>query len=197
MTRRRLKPDELELWRQVARSAQPLPKALRRDDCQEPKSPDPVAQPVAPVSRLTAFEIGQSHPSRNESHLPPQTLTQRLKTQPLAMDARTHGRMKRGKLAPEARIDLHGMTLDQAHPELVRFVLTAQARGLRLILVITGKGQREDPYSPMPMRRGVLRQKVPMWLRTAPLAPMILQVTEAHQRHGGSGAFYVYLRRSR
>ena len=113
------------------------------------------------------------------------------------MDKKAHTRLKRGKLAPEARIDLHGMTLDQAHPALIRFVLTSYTRGLRLVLVITGKGQREDPYDPMPMRRGVLKQQVPMWLRMPPVAQAVLQVTEAHIRHGGSGAYYVYLRRDR
>ncbi|MGY9045595.1 MAG: Smr/MutS family protein, partial [Rhodobacterales bacterium] len=71
------------------------------------------------------------------------------------------------------------------------------SRGARLVLVITGKGQREDPYAPMPHRRGVLKQQVPMWLRMAPVAQAILQVTEAHIRHGGAGAYYIYLRRTR
>ena len=89
------------------------------------------------------------------------------------------------------------MTLQQAHPELVRFILTAQTRGLRLVLVITGKGQREDPYDPMPRRRGVLKSQVPLWLRTPPVAQAVLQVSEAHRSHGGEGAYYVYLRRRR
>ena len=49
------------------------------------------------------------------------------------------------------------MTLDEAHPALVGFMYSAHAKGLRLVLVITGKGQREDPYDPMPRRRGVLQ----------------------------------------
>jgi DNA-nicking Smr family endonuclease len=113
------------------------------------------------------------------------------------MDAKAFGRMKRGKLVPEDRIDLHGMTLDQAHPALVSFVLTSQARGLRLVLVITGKGQREDAYDPMPRRRGVLKSQVPQWLRLSPVAQAVLQVSEAHRKHGGGGAYYVYLRKRR
>ena len=58
------------------------------------------------------------------------------------MDAKAFARMSRGKLSPEARIDLHGMTLAEAHPELIGFILNAQAQGLRLVLVITGKGKR-------------------------------------------------------
>jgi DNA-nicking Smr family endonuclease len=103
--------------------------------------------------------------------------------------------MTRGKLQPEARIDLHGMTLAEAHPELIRFILNAHAQGLRLVLVITGKGKRRDDLGPIPNRIGALRHQVPGWLHLPPLGPSVLQVTEAHQRHGGSGAYYVYLRR--
>jgi DNA-nicking Smr family endonuclease len=74
-------------------------------------------------------------------------------------------------------------------------VAEAHARGLRLVLVITGKGKARDDYGPIPTRTGVLRHQVPQWLSSGALRPLVLQVAEAHQRHGGSGAFYVYLRR--
>jgi DNA-nicking Smr family endonuclease len=114
---------------------------------------------------------------------------------PLQMDAKAFGKMTRGKLLPEARIDLHGMTLSEAHPDLIRFILNAHADGLRLVLVITGKGKRGDDTGPIPQRMGVLRHQVPQWLRQLPMMPLILQVAEAHLRHGGAGAYYVYLRR--
>ena len=103
--------------------------------------------------------------------------------------------MRRGKLAPEARIDLHGMTLAEAHPELIHFILNAQTAGMRLVLVITGKGKRRDDTGPIPQRVGALRHQVPQWLRLPPLGPAVLQITEAHLKHGGSGAYYVYLRK--
>jgi DNA-nicking Smr family endonuclease len=111
------------------------------------------------------------------------------------MDAKLHTRMTRGRLAPEARLDLHGMTLAEAHPELVRFVLGAQAQGLRLVLIITGKGKPPPDHDPLPRRTGLLRHQVPVWLRQPPLGPAVQQVAEAHLRHGGAGALYVYLRR--
>jgi DNA-nicking Smr family endonuclease len=106
------------------------------------------------------------------------------------MDAKLHGKMVRGKLLPEARIDLHGMTLAEAHPELIRFVLNAQSAGMRLVLVITGKGKRGEDHGPIPQRMGALRHQVPHWLRLPPLGQAVLQL-----KHGGSGAYYVYLRR--
>jgi DNA-nicking Smr family endonuclease len=87
------------------------------------------------------------------------------------MDAGTHAKMTRGKLHPEARIDLHGLTLAEAHPELIRFILNAQSQGLRLVLVITGKGKRRDDTGPIPQRVGALRHQVPHWLHLPPLGP--------------------------
>jgi DNA-nicking Smr family endonuclease len=66
---------------------------------------------------------------------------------------------------------------------------------LRLVLVITGKGKPAPDHGPIPTRTGVLRHQVPHWLRMAPLGPAVLQVTESHLKHGGGGAYYVYLRR--
>jgi DNA-nicking Smr family endonuclease len=105
--------------------------------------------------------------------------------------------MKRGKLPPEARLDLHGKRLETAQTDLVRFILTAQARGLRLVLVITGKGRSAaaDDLGPIPRPRGLLRHQVPDWLRMPPLAQAVLQIETAHVSHGGEGAYYVYLRR--
>ncbi|WP_415130808.1 Smr/MutS family protein [Paracoccus sp. (in: a-proteobacteria)] len=118
-----------------------------------------------------------------------------LHDQPVRMDHKTHRRMSQGKLMPEARLDLHGMTLNMAQPALTGFLLNAQARGLRLVLVITGKGRDAGPDAPLPVRSGALRHNVPHWLHMPPLAGLVLQIRPAHRRHGGDGAYYVYLRR--
>ncbi|WP_424930316.1 Smr/MutS family protein [Amaricoccus tamworthensis] len=110
------------------------------------------------------------------------------------MDKRRYEKMKRGKLRPDARVDLHGMTAEQAFGVLNGFILSAHASGHRLVLVITGKGKpARDSYGAS--QYGVLRHNVPHWLNSPRLAGKILQVESAHQRHGGDGAFYVYLRR--
>ena len=116
---------------------------------------------------------------------------------PHRMDRKQHGRMTRGKLEPEARIDLHGMTLAAAQPALTRFILTAHAEDRRLVLVITGKGKDRDDGGPIPTRTGILRHQVPAWLQSGPLAGAVLDIAAAHRKHGGSGAYYVYLRRRR
>ena len=113
------------------------------------------------------------------------------------MDAKSFGKLTRGKLRPEGRIDIHGMTMAEAHPALQDFIMGSAQLQRRLVLVITGKGKSKPDYGPIPERHGVLRHNVPIWLRQSPLSSVILEVTPAHQRHGGAGALYVYLRRSR
>ena len=113
------------------------------------------------------------------------------------MDSKLHNKLKQGKLRPEAKLDLHGLNLSQAHPVLTKFVLNSYSRGLRLILVITGKGRNSEDHDVIPRRKGILKATVPSWLAMEPLSSKILQVTNAHVRHGGDGAFYVYLRKKR
>ncbi|MFW2542824.1 Smr/MutS family protein [Primorskyibacter sp. 2E107] len=196
MSRRRLRPEELELWHQVAKSADPMHKGPNPMERPEPTRPS-LRKTAPPPKPISDFGIGESVTPQTDTHYFPITTSQRLKAEPVQMDNKAFTRLKRGKLVPEARIDLHGMTLDRAHPALNRFMLTSQTRGMRLVLVITGKGSREDPYDPMPHRRGILKRQVPMWLRQPPLSLIVLQVAEAHIKHGGSGAYYVYLKRTR
>jgi DNA-nicking Smr family endonuclease len=198
MSRRRLRPDELDLWRQVTKTTEQLDtrKVFQPKPPKEAKITQTAAAIEAPKS-LAAFEIGQRVQARHGQAKMPTSIGERLGSDPVQMDKKSFTRLKRGKLLPEARLDLHGMTLDQAHGALNGFILRAQSRGQRLVLVITGKGGSHDPYDPAPRRRGVLKQQVPMWLRMSPLAQAVMQISEAHIRHGGSGAYYVYLRKYR
>jgi DNA-nicking Smr family endonuclease len=194
--RRSLSPEEQDLWRSVARTARALhgPYLPQASHPTEPATqPDPA--PLAHAKpRLSHFLLGEGHRSPERRDLAP-ALPDLLGQAPLRMDAGKHAKMTRGKLQPEARIDLHGMTLAEAHPELIYFILNAQSQGLRLVLVITGKGKRRDDTGPIPQRMGALRHQVPHWLHLPPLGPAVLQVSEAHLKHGGGGAYYVYLRK--
>lgn len=199
MVRRRiLRPDEADLWQAVTRTARPMhsngQSVLHRND--KPQEPSKLTDKVQTTVPLAVFRLGEKATSTPSPRFSTAT-TKALDNPPLQMDSKAFDRMTRGKLAPEARIDLHGLTLAEAHPELTRFVLAKYTQGLRLILVITGKGKAKPDHGPIPSRIGALRHQVPQWLRLPPLAPLVLQVTEAHLRHGGAGAYYVYLRRGR
>lgn len=184
MTRRRRAPSEAELalWAKVLETVSPLPG--RR----APTLPPPPPKPPEPELRSETSPAALSAPTR-----PPaiQPLT------PLApLEARFRRKLVRGVAEIDARVDLHGLRQDEAQRRLVAFLMGAQARGHRLVLVITGKGgpggAAQDPYA----ERGVLRRAVPMWLASPAARNLVIGFETAAQHHGGAGALYVRIRRS-
>ena len=196
MKRRKLRPDEEELWQKVVSNAERMhpEKRLKPEDFVTTPTPKPRKKAVfEPISK--SMPSAPSRPTTSVKLTP--SITDHVRGQPVQMDRKSFDQMKRGKLRPEGKMDLHGMTLDRAHPALTRFILSAHASGKRLVLVVTGKGKERDDGGPIPVRYGVLRHQVPQWLAMPPLSTAVLQVTQAHLRHGGGGAYYVYLRRAR
>jgi DNA-nicking Smr family endonuclease len=92
--------------------------------------------------------------------------------------------MRRGRLEPDAKLDLHGYKQEPAFLALHRFITRARALDHRVILVVTGKG-------------GVLHDMLPRWLGDGEFRDMVVGVTPAHARHGGDGAFYVALKKQK
>ena len=113
------------------------------------------------------------------------------------IDGRTAERLAKGAVEPAARLDLHGLTELSAHRALATFLRGAAARGVRLTLVITGKGAKPESPEELfdPPARGVLKAVVPRWLHEPDLARFVADVRPAHRKHGGGGALYVYLRK--
>ncbi len=185
--RRRISTEDRALWEKVIKDAQPLANHDNASDTQLSANPTAsvTSKFTVPEFRIgtkavrpdTAFAALPSRPARNAG-----------------LDRKNFERLKKGKLLIDGRLDLHGMTLAQAHPALVGFVLDAQTKGKRLLLVITGKGR---PHAIVAQQRGLLRRQVPLWLGLQPLASAILEVLPAQRKHGGDGAFYVYLKRRR
>jgi len=175
-----LSEADIALWRQVARSVKPLPGRA-------PIEPEPVEAPVAPPAMDTAtlaisVALGSVVPKPAPPPLAP--LERRLRTQ-----------LRRGQQSVEAVIDLHGMRQDEAHGALRGFLRREQMRGTKLALVVTGKGAAGA--SLFGDERGVLRRMVPHWLSLPDLRPLVVGFEEAEQRHGGTGALYIRLRRVR
>jgi DNA-nicking Smr family endonuclease len=104
-------------------------------------------------------------------------------------------------VAIDARLDLHGMRQRDARTQLHAFLRAAQARALKTVLIITGKGdttaERDHLAGALGKpQRGVLRHSVPQWLEAPELRSVVLSYTSAGTRHGGDGALYVQLRKS-
>ena len=180
-------PDETgdRLWRAAMRDVKPLRRERRERrpgvSHEKPLSKD--MKPAGPQIRERVIEASIPVKSR----------------QGRGLDARTHERLRRGHMAIEARLDLHGMTQEKAHKSLNRFIKNAYSSGFRCVLVITGKGQmiRTDDPDWWVAPRGVLRDAVPGWLAAAGIREMILEVLPAQPKDGGTGALYVLLRRHR
>ncbi|MBT8458709.1 MAG: DNA mismatch repair protein MutS [Boseongicola sp.] len=192
---RGLNPDEKDLWEQVAKTATPL-EGRDRKPVLFAKKPEKPVKKAAEQKPISQFEIGSAARPAAPGHRLAPSVRSSVGAATLQMDQKVFGRMKRGKTKPEARIDLHGLRLDEAHGALNAFIHRSHSQGRRLVLVITGKGRITNDDGPIPVRAGVLRHQVPDWLSRPPLNALVLQVSEAHQRHGGGGAYYVYLRRS-
>ncbi len=94
--------------------------------------------------------------------------------------------VKRGVVSVSHQLDLHGLTREEALEALPRFLLSAQKKGQKAVLVITGKGNH-SPEEP------VLHQAVASWLRDAGRV-MVLEFAPAPREMGGSGAYVVFLR---
>ena len=189
MSRRRQLSDEEEaLWAGFTRSIKPLKSAKpgAKANLKSSAAP-PVASPPAP-SQL------RSHPVAPRQTPP-------APSPPLApLGRRLKQRVARGREPIDARLDLHGMTQQEAHAALLRFLHRAQASGVKTALVVTGKGLRKssrDAEHDAGNRPGVLKRQVPLWLALPEFRPLVVGFDDAHVGHGGEGALYVRLRRGK
>lgn len=141
-----------------------------------------VAKTVHPLSNLQ----GTPHQNaRSYIHIPP-TPSPVLHHSKGEIQIRADKNTRRGKVEIGKKIDLHDLTRDQAFPKLERGLFRAQAQGMRTVLVVTGKG---------PNLEGILRKSLPGWLAHPDIRGCIADYAPAHIRHGGGGAFYVFLKK--
>ena len=145
-----------------------------------------VAPEASPVSKTKA---GAS--DLKEGPAPARALKSMV--QPLVpFDRDVDRALARGRRRPEATLDLHGMTLAAAERAVAAFLSESSARGLRVVLVVTGKGLRMESGR---VFGGRIRAEFPGWLERPENRLRIAGVRAAHPRHGGGGAFYILLRR--
>jgi DNA-nicking Smr family endonuclease len=166
------------LWEAVKETIEPL-----RRPSMKKSEPDDRSAPVVRSKKTKLLRTAA-----------PPLISHAAAVPPLAkLDRRTRQKVARGRVEIDGRIDLHGMRQEEAREELSRFLHRAQARGQSLVLVITGKGTS----AAVGAERGALRRAVPLWLAMPALRPLVIGFEEAAPAHGGAGALYVRIRKSR
>jgi DNA-nicking Smr family endonuclease len=176
---RKLSAAELELWLDAAQTV------LRNAGTRLP--------PCLPAnSELHLREASRQPPKGAGLEEASKEAMRKVRPPVAPIDRRLRQKLSRGRAAPDAEIDLHGMRRPQAFVALRTFLLRAQSDGARLVLVVTGKGNRAASGDFAP---GILRKCVPDWLCSSEYHAIVAGFEEAARPHGGSGALYVRLRR--
>ncbi len=103
-------------------------------------------------------------------------------------------KIKQGKFNPEKILDLHGFTLLKAEAELRQFIELCIRENKRFVLVITGKGRHSDDNQGA--EKKIIKTALPFWLKENFYMDKIQYFSFANQKHGGTGAYYIFLKRS-
>ncbi|EQB03593.1 DNA-nicking Smr family endonuclease [Sphingobium wenxiniae] len=177
MARRSLTPEEQALWAALTRSVKPI-RAVARTLV-------PAAAPLKPNGQKQLTPPPPRPPVEQPRRMPA-----------VVLDSGWERRIRAGNLIPDMTIDLHGHSLSSAHARLGQAIALGLAQGARLLLVITGKPPRITALDGS-SQRGAIRREIGHWLETGAYSDRIASVRVAHPRHGGDGALYVILRRSR
>ncbi len=184
--------DDFALWQQATRDIRPLERA---EPMGEKKTPQSSAGATGGGSPKSAFapDVPKAPDVSKAPGMPKTMPNAGLLARPAPgpsheLDAATDRRLRRGQLAIEGRLDLHGHTLAEGYAELAEFIANSREAGRRCLLVVTGRGDVAG-------ERGVLRRNLPQWLAGPSLRPYVLGVSPAQPKHGGLGAFYVLLRK--
>jgi len=172
----RLSHEDRIIWARVARTVDAFPgKQVDEDEWFAVETaPEPPLPAETKVKRPQSI-LGLNQPARPRPHPIEKPVIRKL---------------ARGRLPIDGRIDLHGLTQSEAHNLLFGFLARAHERGLRHVLVITGKGASRGS-------EGVLKRIVPDWLGKPEFRFLISGYEDAARSHGGDGALYIRLRRER
>ena len=187
---RGLSEDEAAAWDKLAATVTPL-------------SPTPPARKqTPPVGAVAAAVPATSPPQRaapaRKATIPPQRVAKppSPKSGTTGLDSHWERRVKGGAVQPDFTLDLHGHGLDAAYTRLMSGIAQARAMDARVILLIAGKSRPVDPAD-RGTQRGAIRAKVLDWLAASSHASAIAAIRKAHRHHGGDGALYIVLKRSR
>ena len=191
--------DDARLWENVTRSVKPI---ARKNIVPEAAAQVPPVRESAPEKEPAAAPAGKRRVDIANLKIGARDRPAQgpgAKSGPARLglgdapgvDRRTALRFQRGLMPIDAKLDLHGHTRESGRQALTGFLRAHRAAGRRCVLVVTGKGLKDD------WSVGALRQALPGWLNAPDLRRLILAYCHAQPQHGGSGAVYILLKRER
>ncbi len=188
---KQLSAEDAAIWRRVARtvnsyetSSLSLPSKKRSSEGALKKT-----MPIRPISAGSAVQNPRIKAPPLYSFAKSGSVNSGQNAPQIAQDKKT----RRGKISIDRKVDLHDLTQDQAYGQLCRALKAGFNQGQSCILVVTGKGSLSQRAS----GGGVLRRNLPLWLASPQLRSMVARYASAHIKHGGSGAYYVFLKKPR
>lgn len=181
-----LRPEDKALWDAVAKSIRPL--RMSTVMAQADSDPAEFKTMLATSGDIAALDKNKAKRAQADNYQSKVSSTKNDNASINPIDRKTHRKIAKGRLDIDGRIDLHGLTQSEAHTLLLRFLQSAQFRGFRHVLIITGKGKSLQSD-------GILRQLVPHWLSTPAFRIYISAINDAARHHGGDGAIYLKLRK--
>ena len=106
---------------------------------------------------------------------------------------------KKKKRSKIKSLDLHGYTLDEANKTIENFIKKSYKDNISKLIIVTGKGlhsdNEKDPYVSKDL--SILKYSIPEFIRKNPeLMSIIYEIKEASIEDGGSGAFYIFLKKN-
>jgi len=186
-------PD-FDLWARVSKTVEPLNLDLAKELEKYEAAHTPVLQkpikPAVPTVSVNSLKKGAAR------------LPNPASFEFTGLDRRQQQKLLRGRVEIDARIDLHGESMETARMKLWRFLSRCADQGLRTVLVITGKGSSDFTrhtlhgrgFHESEQRNGRLRNALPDWLHEPEFRSLVSGFQPAHPKHGGGGAVYIKLR---
>ena len=209
--RKSLSSDDRSVWDHVAKDVTPQAsnrftgfEELSKSALAKPEKKPALKQAAKKTPRIVASFTGVGHfAKKDENQVFREEIAPSSRQNVPGLDRSSAEKLRKGRLEIEGRVDLHGHSRKEAHSRLRSFLGSAHRQGKRCVLVITGKGSSERKTDDAPFMsgsssgKGILREEVPKWLAQSDLKRLVLDYRAAQPKHGGDGALYVLLRRTR
>ncbi len=184
--RRPLHPEDVRLWSLVTATVRPH-RGRTLTTVAAPSDPAPPVRPGAtPAKTRPKVAAPPPPPPSSQASVAARPRAPATLPSPDEIEPRRKRRISMAREPIAGRLDLHGLTQDEARLAVIAFIRREHANGARAVLIITGKGAMGD---------GVLRHRTPEWLAEPSVRPLIAGLSSAERHHGGEGALYVALKR--